>query len=402
MRYAEILSKLPEDIRWTMLEFAESMEEDMRAQLAVREEVVRLNGTVQRVIAGQERTESRLDRAEAILAELLEAEKRTDRRLEELAEAQARTEQRVDALAVSLDRLAEAQARTEQRLEALAEAQARTEQRLEALAEAQARTEQRLEALAEAQARTEQRLDALAEAQARTEQRLEALAEAQAHTEQRVDALALSLDRLAEAQARTEQRLDALEQAHEQTARHLQEVAKTLRENSLQLASLSNAIAEHNRRLEWLESKTSQALGYMLEVRYRDRAASYFGKLLRKVRVVTVPAIEDRLEKHLTDEEIGDLHLLDLMIRGKPRHLPGVDELWLAVEISSVVDGGDIERAVRRAALLRKAGLDAIAAVAGNSSTEGARKLAAGEGVALFQDGTVSFWEEALRHAGLE
>jgi len=90
----------------------------------------------------------------AIVAELAEAQQRTEQRLAELAEAQQRTEQR-------LAELAEAQQRTEQRLTELAEAQQRTEQRLTELAEAQQRTEQRLAELAEAQQRTEDRLNRL-------------------------------------------------------------------------------------------------------------------------------------------------------------------------------------------------------------------------------------------------
>jgi len=87
----------------------------------------------------------------------------------QLAQAQARTEQRLDRLEAAVERLAEAQARTEQRLEELAQAQARTEQRLNELAQAQARTEQRVEQLEGAMQR-------LAEAQARTEQALQQLA----------------------------------------------------------------------------------------------------------------------------------------------------------------------------------------------------------------------------------
>jgi len=102
------------------------------------------------------------------VAELAEAQKRTEQRVNELAEAQKRTEQRVNELA-------EAQKRTEQRVNELAEAQKRTEQRVNELAEAQKRTEQRVNELAEAQKRTEQRLNELAEAQKRTEQELRKL-----------------------------------------------------------------------------------------------------------------------------------------------------------------------------------------------------------------------------------
>jgi hypothetical protein len=79
------------------------------------------------------------------------------------------TREDFDRLTQTVAQLAQAQARTEQRLEELAQAQARTEQRLNELAQAQARTEQRVEQLEGAMQR-------LAEAQARTEQALQQLA----------------------------------------------------------------------------------------------------------------------------------------------------------------------------------------------------------------------------------
>jgi|Deesub1362A_J573_1020465.scaffolds.fasta_scaffold00396_14 predicted transcriptional regulator len=142
-----------------------------------------------------------------VVAELAEAQRRTEQRVNELAEAQRRTEQRVNELA-------EAQRRTEQRVNELAEAQRRTEQRVNELAEAQRRTEQRVNELAEAQRRTEQRVNELAEAQRRTEQRVNELAEAQRRTEQRVN-------ELAEAQRRTEQELKKLVGEHRKTREQL-------------------------------------------------------------------------------------------------------------------------------------------------------------------------------------
>jgi len=120
------------------------------------------------------------------------------------------TREDFDRLTQTVAQLAQAQARTEQRLEELAQAQARTEERLD-------RLEAAVERLAEAQARTDaavqqlaKRVDQLAEAQARTEQRLNELAQAQARTEQRVEQLEGAMQRLAEAQARTEQALQQL------------------------------------------------------------------------------------------------------------------------------------------------------------------------------------------------
>lgn len=75
------------------------------------------------------------------------------------------------------------------------------------LAEAQKRTEERVNELAEAQKKTEERLNELAEAQKKTEERLNELAEAQKKTEERLDSLTKRVEELAEAQKRTEEAL---------------------------------------------------------------------------------------------------------------------------------------------------------------------------------------------------
>jgi chemotaxis protein histidine kinase CheA len=283
-----------------------------------------------------------------IVRSLATAQQRTEQRLEELAEAQQRTEQR-------LEELAEAQQRTEQRLEELAEAQQRTEQRLEELAEAQQRTEQRLEELAAAQQRTEQRLEELAEAQQRTEQRLEELAAAQQRTEQR-------LEELAAAQQRTEQRLETL-------------------------------VVSHDR----LATTVGNLKGKMLELTYSDKAGAYLGRLLRRVKVVPAHTLEDTLETHLSPTEFDEVLLLDLLVRGMPRYHPELPEVWLALEISSVVDRNDVRRVLKRTQLLRQAGYQAIPVVAGEEITQGAEEETSRESVVVLQDGQILLWAEALQ-----
>jgi hypothetical protein len=250
--------------------------------------------------------------------------------------------------------LAEAQRRTEQRVEELAEAQRRTEQRVEELAEAQRRTEQRVEELAEAQRRTEQRVEELAEAQRRTEQRVEELAEAQRQSEARL--------------SRVEERLGAVE------------------------TRLDDLTVSHRR----LTNKVSRLDGRVLEMTYREKAYAYFGPILRKVRVVPLSTLEDTLEARLTSDELHDLLPLDLLLTGRPRLRPESAEVWLAVEVSAVVDEGDVARARRRALLLQRAGYRAIPAVAGEALTEDADAQVRLDKVAVLEDGRYSMWEEAL------
>ncbi|BCX03146.1 MAG: hypothetical protein KatS3mg053_1084 [Candidatus Roseilinea sp.] len=211
--------------------------------------------------------------------------------------------------------------------------------------------------LAEAQRRTEQRVEELAEAQRRTDQRLEELAEAQRRTEQRVEELAEALQELAEAQRRTEE-----------TVRRL-----------------VNQMAE--------------VRGDLLEMKFRDKAHAYFGRWLRRARVVPFIELEEQLEDKLTDDELVELSLTDILVRGRPRLVAGADEVWLTVEVSSVVDANDVSRAQRRAALLRRAGLRAVPVAVGARIIPQARSLAETLNVALMRDGTDEGWERAYQAA---
>ncbi len=136
--------------------------------------------------------------------------------------------------------------------------------------------------------------------------------------------------------------------------------------------------------------------GRQLELTYKERVGTYFGPLLKRVRVVSPIEIEDDLETHLTEKEFKDLLLLDLLVTGKPRHVQDAPQVWLAVEISGVIDRHDVERAQRRAELLSKAGYLALPAVAGENATEGAEAMAQAEKVLMVRDGWTSLWDQVL------
>ncbi len=224
-----------------------------------------------------------------------------------LPEDMALLAREVAALAAEVRRLAEAQSRTDATVQALAEAQRRTDATVQALAEAQARTEERLRELAEAQKRTE-------EAQARTEQRVEELAQAQTRTEQRVE-------ELAQAQTRTEGTLQAL--------------VETVRVLVKDVAALK---------------------GDNLERLYRDRAASYFARILRRIRTVGPDQLGTLLDEavdagRITLDEREDVLQADVVVEGRRDG----ETVYLVVEVSWEVGSEDVERAVRRAGLLQRA-----------------------------------------------
>ena len=195
--------------------------------------------------------------------------------------------------------------------------------------------------------------------------------------------LAAEVRALAEAQRKTEERVDAL--AEEQ--RRLEESLRALTMEVRELA------ASHRR----LEAVVGAMRGDLLELTYKERAGAYFGTLMRKVRVVKVNELEERIEPSLTREEYRDLLYLDLLVRGRLRDVPGEPEVWLAVEVSATVDEHDVERAARRARLLNKAGFVVLPVAAGERVEPRAQELAQVEKVALMEDGEIYLWEEVRK-----
>ena len=243
----------------------------------------------------------------------------------------------------------------------LTEAQGRAEARLERLEAAVAQ-------LAEAQRRTEERLERLEAAVAQ-------LAEAQRRTEERLERLEAAVAQLAEAQRRTEERLAELAEAQRRTEEQLAGLARTVQR---------------------LIDTVGEMRGRLLELQYRDRAGTFFGRYLRRARVVEWPALEDVLETRLSAEELDDLLQLDLHVSGRPRGRPEMPQVWLAVEVSAVIDQTDVERARRRATLLARAGFRAVPVAAGERATPGAQEAARTHAVALLQDSRPLYWDEAL------
>ncbi|MDW8319002.1 MAG: hypothetical protein RMN53_14325 [Anaerolineae bacterium] len=365
MSVVAVVQSMPSELQISMLAFAEALEEKIHTEIAVRrEDFAELSAKVDRLAAVQQQTVDQVNRLEAAVARLAEAQMRTEAQMERLAEAQRLADQRIAELA-------EAQRRTEAQVQLLTEAQRRTEERMDRLeqamaelAEAQRRTEAQVQLLTEAQRRTEERMD-------RLEQAMAALAEAQRRTEERVDRLEQAMAELAEAQRRTEAQVQLLIEAQRRT---------------------EETVRYHSKRLDGL-------IGDNLERKYRERAFSFFGPILSPVRSVPLEEALPGLEDRLSEKEYADLLLLDVLLHGRARGVEGRPEVWIALEVSAKVDRNDVERAVRRAQLLAKAGLPAVPAVAGEAITEGASNLAAQRAALVLQNGRRLNWPEALQAA---
>lgn len=236
--------------------------------------------------------------------------------------------------------------------------------------------------LTKAQAQTEVRV-------ARLESAVTALTEAQKRTEERVGRLELAVTELAEAQKRTEIRVEELAQAQKRTEEIVQRILVRQDEMAVSLDKMTT-------RQDEMTTILGHLRGDNLERNYREKISSYLGPVMRKVKVIALQDIVDSLEKHLSTEEIDELWPLDLLVRGQVSKLPERPELWLAIEVSHVIDRSDITRAQLRAALLRKAGYRVLPVVAGPEMTEGAATTVAGDKIFTLRNGSRLNWDDAL------
>lgn len=193
--------------------------------------------------------------------------------------------------------------------------------------------------LAVAQDRTETQVAALTQAQERTEAQVAALTRAQEHT-------AAQMAALTQAQQHTESHMVALTQAQERTEAHvtaLTHVVETLAFNGSRMAQRLDTV-----------------LGRTLELQFRDRLTSYLGRFMRRGRLVRNDDLLEAIEPLVNAEEIDEVLRADAIATGVIDGVSG----HVVVEVSATCGADDVDRAERRAGILRKAGLMAVPLVA--------------------------------------
>jgi len=113
-------------------------------------------------------------------------------------------------------------------------------------------------------------------------------------------------------------------------------------------------------------NRSDEALGYVVEERYRNRAHAHFQTIARRIRLLGAEALDDLLEPAveagiITDDEAADVRWADAVISGRRDGAP----VYLVLEASYTVDDSDVERAIRRASIVTKLGPPALPVVAG-------------------------------------
>src|SRR5919109_2266712 len=133
-----------------------------------------------------------------------------------------------------------------------------------------------------------------------------------------------------------------------------------------------------------------QLKGLGQEQFYRDRAAAIFGRLLVQGYDVT-NQVADLLQEArrtglISDRDYQEALAADLLWGGQLRD--SREPILLVLEASWTVGSDDVERAARRAAILRQAGLRVLPIAAGQEWPPNLPEDARRVGVAIVQDGT--------------
>jgi hypothetical protein len=191
----------------------------------------------------------------------------------------------------------------------------------------------------------------------------------------------------------TDQLLDLPEQLAElrtYTEQRFQDLAAAQQRTQEQLATVSTQLADLIQVVRTLTTDLGELKGRSLEGEYRTKVYAYFGRIVRRAHVLSpdelTALLEDAIESGaLSEAQADDVSLADVIVHGRRRR-DGA-EVFLVVEVSWGVGPQDVERAIRRAALLVHTGSPALPVVAGTWVTPEAADLARAHQVWQLTDG---------------
>jgi hypothetical protein len=165
----------------------------------------------------------------------------------------------------------------------------------------------------------------------------------------------------------------------------------------------AKADREHiKKRLDKLEHDVGDLKGLSLEQFYRDKAPSIFGRYVQRGRFMTDQVIKQlhdaESKKIITETELDHVMEADLLWGGRLWNTEDETQIVLVVEASWLVAETDVERAVNRANILRKIGLNALAVVAGREWKDDMAEMARNAGVVMTTNGRVdrTSWQIAI------
>jgi hypothetical protein len=187
----------------------------------------------------------------------------------------------------------------------------------------------------------------------------------------------------------------AVWESHQQlweSHRQLQESHRQLLESHQMLVAevreLRQTVEQLVNWMQRLDTDVGKLKGKVLELDYLQHAPARFGYYVRRPRVVNLGHFLDDLREQgheFSLDEWTQLASLDVLLQAQ--HPYTRETIFLAIEVSWMLFPDDVERARKRAELLRAHGINAYAAVAGEGFVPEARDAAVQHKVLMLTDG---------------
>jgi predicted nuclease with TOPRIM domain len=200
---------------------------------------------------------------------------------------------------------------------------------------------------------------------------------------------------VAERQERMEKRLDQIEQRQEQMEQRMERMEQRQERMEERQDRMEQRQDRMERRLQRLETDVGHLKGTVKEITYRTNFLGYFGFWVLSAedpwRRLWEKIEEALQEGMLTQDELTDLRSADLLWLGILRRgkFAG-QEVLIVAEFSWTVQREDVERALRRASLARKAGFWSLPLVAGTEwESAELKNEAIAKGVVCAENGRV-------------
>jgi len=137
--------------------------------------------------------------------------------------------------------------------------------------------------------------------------------------------------------------------------------------------------------VENINGRVGNLEGWQYEDRYRRNLAAHLVQRFRKVQTVDLGSFAPVLtlldDRKISQREFDNLMKLDILARGREKGNLDGPEVFVAIELSILVDISDVQRANERAETLRMTGLPVQAAVDGDAIRPEAEALARERGV---------------------
>jgi septal ring factor EnvC (AmiA/AmiB activator) len=198
-------------------------------------------------------------------------------------------------------------------------------------------------------------------------------------------------DRVDTKLAEHDTRFDRVEGRLETVEGRLENVEVRLEDVEGRLEGVEGRLEGVEGRLGKVEGRLGNVEGGLYEGRFN--AAGRIAPLFTRARAIHAGDLDELLAARetgvVTDAEFEQVAALDHLLlarRGRGADAPVV---YVAVGVSQTIHRSDVERAAARAAILRRAGLDAEAVVGGREVDDATRLLAAERGVHLVADRSV-------------